>query len=109
NMYTTPLILFANKELWAKVSAADQKIIIDAIQTFPERVGKQYDAEVEHAMKLAVENKKEIFKFTDAEMVEFHNLTDPLVKKWIAQLEASGKPGQQLYDLAVAAARKYKQ
>jgi TRAP-type C4-dicarboxylate transport system substrate-binding protein len=109
DMYTTPLIFFANKELWNKVSQADQKIIMDIVDTFPERAGKQYDAEVKHAMSLARERNKNIIRFTDAEMVQFHALTDPLVKGWIAKLEASGKPGQRLYDLAVEAARKYKQ
>lgn len=109
DMYTTPLIFFANKELWNKVSAADQKIVMDIVDTFPERAGKQYDAEVKHAMSLAAEKQKNIFRFTEAEMVQFHALTDPLVKGWIAKLESSGKPGQKLYDLAVAAAKKYKQ
>ena len=60
-------------------------------------------------MSLAAEKQKNIFRFTEAEMVQFHALTDPLVKGWIAKLESSGKPGQKLYDLAVAAAKKYKQ
>jgi TRAP-type C4-dicarboxylate transport system substrate-binding protein len=107
NMYTTPLIFFANKDLWKQVSAADQKIIMDIVDTFPERIGKQYDFEVQHAMNLAKEKNKNIFKFSDADMAKFHALTDPLVKGWIADLEAKGKPGQKLYDLAVEAAKKY--
>jgi len=109
NMYTTPLILFANKELWNKVSPADKKIIQDIVKTFPERIGKQYDGEVEHAMSLAEEKGKDIYTFSDADMVRFHQLVDPLVKGWIAKLESAGKPGQELYDLAVAAAAKHKQ
>lgn len=108
-MYTTPLIMFANKALWNKVSPADQKIIMDIVDGFPEKAGKQYDAEVKHAMTLAVEKNKNIIKFSDAEMARFHALTDPLVKGWIAGIEAKGKPGQKLYDLAVEAAKKYKQ
>lgn len=108
NMYTTPLILFANKELWNKVSAADQKIIMDIVKTFPERIGKQYDVEVEHAMSLAKEKGKAIYPFSDADMTQFHQLVDPLIKGWIADLEADGKPGQELYDLAVKSAAKYK-
>jgi len=108
NMYTTPLILFANKDLWNKVSPADKKIILDIVDTFPERIGKQYDAEVEHAMALAKEKGKEIYSFSDADMSQFHKIVDPLIKGWIAKLEAAGKPGQKLYDIAVESAKKYK-
>ena len=109
NMYTTPLIFFANKDLWNKVSADDQKIIMDIVNTFPERIGKQYDAEVEHAMNLATEKGKNIFTFSAADMAKFHSLTDPLVKMWISQLDGTGKPGTELYNLAVEAAKKYQQ
>ncbi len=107
NMYTTPLIFFANKELWNKVSPADQKIIMDIIDTFPERIGRQYDVEVQRAMDEARAKNKDIFTFSEADMATFHSLVDPLIKGWIAKLEAAGKPGQQLYDLAVASAKKY--
>jgi TRAP-type transport system periplasmic protein len=109
NMYTTPLIFFANKDLWNKVSPEDQKIIMDIVNTFPERIGKQYDAEIERAMSKAREAKKDIFKFSDADMATFHATVDPLIKKWIANLEAAGKPGQQVYDMVVAGAKKYAQ
>ena len=108
NMYATPLIMFANKDLWNKVSAADQKIIMDIINTFPERIGKQYNGEVEHAMGLAQEKGKEITKFSDADMAEFHAIVDPMIKGWVKELDDAGKPGSELYELAVEAAKKYK-
>ncbi len=108
NMYTTPLIMFANKELWNKVSKADQKIIMDIVNTFPERIGKQYDVEIQHAMNNAKEEGKDIIKFSDADMKEFHAIVGPLIDGWVQELEDAGKPGKELYSLALEAAKKYK-
>lgn len=109
NMYTTPLIMFANKGLWNKVSAADQQIIMDVVDTFPERIGKQYDDEALHAMTVAAEENKNIYQFSESDMETFHNIVDPMIDGWIDELEAAGKPGRELYELAVIAAEKHKQ
>ena len=108
NMYATPLIMFANKALWNKVSEADQKIIMDVVNTFPERIGKQYDGEVAHAMGLAKEKGKDITTFSDADMAKFHAIVDPMIKGWVKELDDAGKPGTELYNLAVEAVKKYK-
>lgn len=108
NLYMTPLIWFANKDLWNKVSADDQKAIMAIADGLAEKIGTQYDAEAEHAMKEAVAKNKVISKLSDADMQRFHATVDPMVKGWIAELEAAGKPGQELYDLAVKAAAQYK-
>jgi TRAP-type transport system periplasmic protein len=107
NMYSTPLIMFANKELWNKVSEGDKKIIMDIVNTFPERIGKQYDGEIEHAMNLAKEKGKDIIKFSDADMKEFHAIVEPLIKGWVKALDDAGKPGSELFKLAKDAAKKY--
>ena len=109
NMYTTPLIFFANKGLWNKVSEADQKIIMDLVGEWPAKIGKQYDDEAAHAIKVAIEEKKDLYKFSDADMKDFHNLVDPLIEGWVEELEAAGKPGRELYTLAREAANTYKQ
>lgn len=108
NMYTTPLIMFANKDLWNKVSAADQESIMTIADSFSERIGKQYDAEVEHAMSVAAEKNKNVYQLSDADMAAFHALVEPMIKGWVADLEAAGKPGQELYDLAVKTAKEYR-
>lgn len=108
NMYTTPLIMFANKELWNKVSTEDQASIMAIADSFSERIGKQYDEEVAHAMSVAAEKNKNVYQLSDADMAAFHALVEPMIKGWVADLEASGKPGQELYDLAVKAAKEYR-
>ncbi len=109
NMYATPFIFFANKDLWAKVSDADKKVIMDIVATFPERIGKQYDAEVAHAMGLAKEKGKNVYQLSAADMAKFHSIVDPMKQGWIEELEAAGKPGRELYNIAVEAAKKYEQ
>ena len=108
NMYTTPFIWFVNKELWNQVSAEDQAIITELADTLPERIGKQYDDEANHAMTMAEAEDKVIVKFSDDDMARFHAIVDPKIEGWIAELEEAGKPGQELYDLAVKAAQEYK-
>jgi len=109
NMYTTPLIFFANLDLWNRVSAEDQETIMNIVNTFPQRIGEQYDREVEHAMSAAEEAGKDIITLSDADMAAFHALVEPLIAGWIQELEDAGKPGQELYDLAVASAARHAQ
>lgn len=107
NLYTTPFIFFANKQLWDKVSPADQKIMLDLLDAFPEKIGRQYDAEIDHAMALARERNKDIKTLSAADLASFHQAVDPLVQKWIGELEAAGKPGQRMYNLVLESAKKY--
>lgn len=109
NMYTTPLIFFANKGLWNKVSEDDQQIIMDLVGEWPAKIGKQYDEEAAHAIKVANEENKDIYKFSDADMKKFHAIVDPLIEGWVQELEDAGKPGKELYSLAREAAKTYKQ
>ena len=107
NMYTTPLIWFANKELWNKVSEEDQQVITDLADFFAERIGRQYDEEAAHAMMVAEEDGKNIYQLPDADMAEFHATVEPFIERWIGELEDAGKPGRELYETAVAAAERY--
>lgn len=109
NMYTTPLIFFANLDLWNKVSEEDQAAIMELVETFPRRIGEQYDAEVEHAMNEAQEAGKSIITLPEEEMAQFHSMVEPLIDGWIEKLEAQGKPGREIYELAVESAARHEQ
>jgi TRAP-type C4-dicarboxylate transport system substrate-binding protein len=109
NLYMTPLIWFANQDLWNKISAEDQATITAIADGLAEKIGRQYDREAVEAMEAAHAENKVITELSDAELKKFHQTVDPLVKGWIAELEAAGKPGQELYDLAVEAAKRHKQ
>lgn len=104
NLYMTPLIWFANQDLWNKISAEDQQTITAIADSLAEKIGTQYDEEAEHAMKEAEKLGKQISSLSDEDLARFHATVDPMVKGWVAELEAAGKPGQELYDLAKKAA-----
>ena len=108
-MYTTPLIFFANLDLWNQVSAEDQQIIMAIADTFPQRIGEQYDFEVEHAMAAAEEAGKDIVTLPASDMAQLHALVEPLIAGWVAELDDMGKPGTELYNLARTAAASYAQ
>lgn len=108
NLYTTPLIMFANKQLWEKVSPEDQKLIMEVVDTFPERIGKQYDEEAIHAMNVATEKNKVMYQFSDSDLKTFHGIVDPMIQGWLEELEKAGKPGKELYNLARESAKTYK-
>jgi len=78
------------------------------LDEFPEKIGKQYDEEIEHAMDLAVEEGLNIVRFSDDDMAAFHEAVDPLIQGWVQELEDAGKPGQELYDLVLQYAEQYR-
>ena len=108
NMYITPLVMTMNKDSWSKISEADQKIIEELIAQFPEKIGELYDSEVEGAIQAAKDKGVKFSEFSDGEMAKFHAIVDPLIEKWIADMEASGLPGEETYELVKNSAAKYK-
>ncbi len=108
DMYTTPFIFFMNLDRWNNIAPQDQEAIMALLDEFPEKIGKQYDEEIEHAMDLAVEEGLNIVRFSDDDMAAFHEAVDPLIQGWVQELEDAGKPGQELYDLVLQYAEQYR-
>jgi TRAP-type C4-dicarboxylate transport system substrate-binding protein len=107
DLYTTPFIFFMNIDRWNGIAPQDQEAIMALLDAFPEKIGKQYDEEIKHAMALAEEEGLNIVRFSDEDLAAFHEAVDPLVQGWIAELEAAGKPGQELYELVLQYADQY--
>ncbi len=108
DMYSTPLVMTMNKDSWNKISEADQMIMEELLAQFPEKIGMLYDSEVEGAIQAAKDKGVNFSEFSDEEMAKFHDLVDPLVDKWIADMEAAGLPGEETYELVKNSAAKYK-
>lgn len=108
NMYITPLVMAMNKNSWAKISPDDQKIIEGLLEEFPEKIGKLYDSEVDHAITAAKEKGVKFSEFPAEEMTKFHTLVDPLIASWIADMEKDGLPGEATFKLVKDSAAKYK-
>ncbi len=107
DLYTTPFIFFMNLDRWNNIAPQDQEAIMALLDEFPEKIGRQYDEEIEHAMALAEEESLNIVRFSDEDMAAFHEAVDPLIQGWIEELEAAGKPGQELYELVLQYAEQH--
>jgi TRAP-type transport system periplasmic protein len=101
NVYMNPLIFVMNSDAWAKVSPEDQQIMEDLLAEFPEKVGTQYDHEFDAGMKVAVEKNINVITFSDEEKTKLHAITDPLMVKWLADMDAKGLPGNTTYEKAL--------
>lgn len=108
HMYSTPLVMTMNKNSWNKLSDGDKKIMEGLLAQFPEKIGKLYDADVEHAVNAAKAKGVKFTQFSNEEMDKFHKLVEPLKEKWIADMEAKGLPGKSTYELVKKNADKYK-
>ena len=97
-LYMTPFVMAMNKDSWAKISPADQKIMEELLDKFPETIGKQYDAEIIHGVEVAKGKGINFNRLSDAELAKFHGIVDPLIAGWIAAMEAKGLPGQETFD-----------
>lgn len=98
DVYMNPVIWFVNKDVWAKISPDDQKIIEDLVAEFPPRIGAQYDEESAKGMAITKENNIEVIPVSDEEKAKFHAICDPLKEKWLADMDAKGLPGTDFYN-----------
>ena len=98
DVYMNPMIFFVNKDLWGKISPEDQKIIEDLIAEFPPKIGAQYDEEFQHGMDVANETGIKVIPLSDEEKAKFRAICDPLKEKWLADMDAQGLPGTEIYE-----------
>lgn len=107
-LYMTPLVMTMNKDSWNKISQADQQIMLELLDKFPEKIGKQYDYEFAHGMQHAKDKGINVARFSDEEMKKFHNIVDPMIQKWLADMDAKGLPGKDTFDKVKKFAEQYK-
>ena len=108
NQYATPLHMVANKNSWAKISPEDQKIIKDLLEEFPQKIGEQYVREDEAGYKKAEERGITVERVSPEELQKFKDKLEPLVTKWLDDMEADGVPGWEVYNQIKTFSEKYK-
>jgi len=88
-----------NKNSWAKIPAEDQKIVMDlAGMRLAKITGLKFDSEGKVGYDDAVAAGAEVVQLTPAEMARWKNAVGGIYQKWIADTNAKGLPGQQLYN-----------
>jgi len=101
DVYMNPLIFVMNSDAWAKVSEADQQVMEALLAEFPATIGGQYDEEFEAGVKHGIEKGINFITFSAEEEANFHAITDPLKDKWVADMDAKGLAGTEMYEKAL--------
>jgi len=97
-----------NQKIWQKISAADQKIIMDlAGMRMAKEMGMKYDSEGQVGFSDAKAAGVEIIDMPAGEMAKWKTAVAGIYKAWIADINAKGLPGQQTYDKALELIKKY--
>jgi len=107
NMYATPLHLVMNKSSWAKISPGDQQIMLDLLAEFPDKIGEVYTKEDAAGRQKANDSGIPIHVPSADEMQKFRDAVDPLVVKWLDDMNAKGVPGWDVYNQIKSIAEKY--
>jgi len=97
-----------NKNSWAKIPAEDQKIVMDlAGMRLAKITGLKFDSEGKVGYDDAVAAGAEVVQLPPAEMARWKDAVGGIYQKWIADTNAKGLPGQQLYNRTREILKKY--
>ncbi|HUL23660.1 MAG TPA: TRAP transporter substrate-binding protein [Thermodesulfobacteriota bacterium] len=86
------------KGSWDKLSPADQKIITDLIPWALERQANSYKGNVEVGLEAGKKAGMELIELSPAERQRWVDALKPIELKWIAEMDAAGLPGSQIYN-----------
>lgn len=101
NFNTSIFFELMNKDSWNKISESDQQIINELIGLpMAEKSGEAFDYQVVVAKKEAEEKGIEFITLEDSELQKFKDSAEVVAEQWIADMEAKGIPGQEIYDEA---------
>jgi TRAP-type C4-dicarboxylate transport system substrate-binding protein len=97
-----------NKNSWAKIPAADQKIMMDLAGVRLAKItGIKFDSEGQVGYDDAKAAGVEIVEMPPAEMTKWKDAVGGIYQKWIADMNAKGLPGQQIYNRTKELLKKY--
>ena len=99
NFFVNAHALGINKNAWARIPAEDQKIIMDlAGLRLAKITGLKFDSEGKVGYDDAVAAGVEVVQLPPAEMARWTGAVGGIYQQWIADINAKGLPGQQLYN-----------
>lgn len=100
NCYVAPMFLAMDLAAWEQLSP-EQQAAIDEIagKELSMSAATAYDAAYDRVDQRLAESDIEIVDLTEEELDRWREAADGVVEQWIADREAEGLPGQQMYDL----------
>ncbi|MFH1489135.1 MAG: TRAP transporter substrate-binding protein [Pseudomonadota bacterium] len=109
-LWSIPFFVIMNKNTWNRIPKEDQ----DAIMKVWGAYGSEYfskavwDDSAAPSYELIKKHGIEVIKAPPEEVEKWAKQAEPITKKYIADLEAKGLPGQAFYDEARRLIREYK-
>lgn len=108
NFFVDTMFVVANDKSWNKISASDQKIIEDLNRKYEGIVANSFVTEQQKGFEAAEAAGAEEYILPAAELDKWKQAVSGISKKWIADMESKGLPGQEVYDAAIELAEEYK-
>ena len=97
-----------NERSWKKIAPEDQKIMMDlAGMRLSKIMGGKYDSEGQVGYDDAKNAGVEIVQMPASEMAKWKTAVGGIYRNWIADMNAKGLPGQQIYDKTLELLKKY--
>ncbi|HHX74517.1 MAG TPA: TRAP transporter substrate-binding protein [Firmicutes bacterium] len=102
NLYVSPQVMAISWDAWNKLSEEDQKLF-ETIggKALSIKSAKLYDELHADGVKAMKEAGMEVHELSPAEKAAFVEKAATVVTEYIAELEAKGLPGQEVYDLMI--------
>lgn len=105
---TTTFVIAMNKNSYEKLPDDLKKAIDDnSTVEFTKEVGRIWTKSEDGGIQAAIEHGNEHIELNDEQLATFKTATDPVIERWIADVEGKGIDGRKLVEAARATIKKY--
>lgn len=101
NMAANSMFVVMNTDVYNSMDEADREILLNAIKDKSAETGQALD----RASQLGIDKAKEVgitlIELPDDELARWKEAVQPVIDKWIKDMEAKGLPGKEVYERAM--------
>lgn len=96
--YTTAMFVVMNKSAWAKLSPAQQQILMDVSQEWIDKHGAAWDQADQEGRQFIDQLGRPVYDLSQADQQRLKAAVEPILQEYIQQAEAKGLPGKAFLD-----------
>lgn len=102
NFSATPFFAVMNTEAYNSLSDSDKAVLDGLTQLdMSKHAGNVFDQAGENGHKVGLDNGVEYVELSGDNLAAWKNAFQPIIAKWISDMEAQGVPAQEMYDRAL--------
>lgn len=102
NFSATPFFATMNTDVYNSLSDSDREILDNLTQLeMSKHAGKVFDGGVEDGYNAGIESGVEFIQLEGEKLAAWEEAFQPIIDKWIVDMEAQGVPAQEMYDRAL--------